>query len=225
VAAIAVSAIYAVATIPMTPALISSHPVLLELLTGSNTAVVVAGSFAAVHGKLQLAVVIFAALPGIMRFDWVYWWAGRLWGHRIVERLSERSPRAAGLVTLAERRGRRIAAPLVAVSAFLPGGIPTPVYAAAGWVGVPLLVFVIADTIGSLVWISVLAGSGYLLGRDGVTLANLISRYAVITICVLAVLTFGPQAWRTLRDRLRRPAPVPAASLTAAPEPGSAQDS
>ena len=78
--AIVVSAVYAVAAIPLTPALIATHPVLLELLTGSNSSIVAAGAFSDVGGKLQLAVVVAAALPGMMRFDWVYWWAGRLWG-------------------------------------------------------------------------------------------------------------------------------------------------
>src|SRR5262249_37828986 len=74
---IAVSAVYAVAMIPLTPELIASHPVLLEMLSGGNSAIVAAGSFSAVQGKFHLAVVIAAALPGMLRFDWVIWWAGR----------------------------------------------------------------------------------------------------------------------------------------------------
>ena len=91
VLAITVSAVYAVAAIPLTPALISSHPVLLELLTGSTSSIISAGAYADVDTKLQLALVVVAAVPGIMRFDWVYWWAGKLWGHRIVERLGDRA--------------------------------------------------------------------------------------------------------------------------------------
>src|SRR5215467_11870898 len=109
--AIVVSGVYAVATIPLTPALIASHPVLLELLTGSTSSIMAAGAFSDVDARLQLALVVVAALPGIMRFDWVFWWAGRLWGHRIVERLGHRSPRMARLAGLAEARGRRWARP------------------------------------------------------------------------------------------------------------------
>src|SRR6266480_4369795 len=103
--AIVVSAVYAVAAIPLTPVLIASHPVLLELLTGSTSSIISAGAFSDVDTKLQLALVVVAALPGIMRFDWVYWWAGRLWGHRIVERLGHSSPRMARLAGFAEARG------------------------------------------------------------------------------------------------------------------------
>ena len=198
--AIVVSGVYAIGTIPLTPALISSHPVLLELLTGSTSSIMSAGAYSDVDNKLQLALVVVAALPGIMRFDWVFWWAGKLWGHRIVERLSHSSPRMARLAGLAEARGRRWAGPLVALAAFLPSGASTAVYAAAGWAGLPLLAFVLWDTLGSAAWISLVALGGYLLGSTGVTLAGLVSRYALVTISVLVVLLIAPQAWRSWRE-------------------------
>ena len=68
--AIVVSTVYAVAAIPLTPALISSHPVLLELLTGSTSSIISAGAYADVDNRLQLTLVVAAALPGMMRFDW-----------------------------------------------------------------------------------------------------------------------------------------------------------
>jgi len=200
VLAIVVSGVYALATIPLTPALISTHPVLLELLTGSTSSIMAAGAYSDVDTKLQLALVIVAALPGIMRFDWVFWWAGRLWGHRIVAQLGQHSPRMARLAGLAESRGRRWAGPLVALAAFLPEGASAAVYAAAGWAGLPLLAFVLWDTLGSAAWISVVAIGGYLLGSDGVRLAELASRYAIVTVCVLLATLIAPQAWRTWRE-------------------------
>jgi len=227
VLAIAVSAVYAVAAIPLTPALIASHPVLLELLTGSTSSVLSAGAYSGVDSKLQLALVVVAALPGIMRFDWVYWWAGRLWGHRIVERLGQRSPRMARLAGLAETRGRRWAGPLVALAAFLPGGASVAVYAAAGWTGLPLLAFVLWDTLGSAAWISIVALGGYLLGSDGVTLAVLASRYATVTIIVLVAMLVAPQAWHSWREwRAGKAAatggvPAPPVPAPAVPAPAS----
>jgi membrane protein DedA with SNARE-associated domain len=221
--AIVVSGVYAIGAIPLTPALIASHPVLLELLTGSTSSIMAAGAFSDVDAKLQLALVVVAALPGIMRFDWVFWWAGRLWGHRIVERLGQSSPRMARLAGLAEARGRRWAGLLVALAAFLPSGASTAVYAAAGWAGLPLLAFVLWDTLGSAAWVSVVAIGGYLLGSEGVTLAGLVSRYAMVTICVLVVLFIAPQAWHTWREwrasKARRgmPAPVVAAPAVSGP--------
>jgi membrane protein DedA with SNARE-associated domain len=88
----------------------------------------------------------------------------------------------------------------VAVAAFLPGGASAAVYAAAGWAGLPLLAFALWDTLGSAAWISVVAFGGYLLGSDGVTLAELASRYATVTIIGLVVILVAPQAWHAWRE-------------------------
>ena len=196
VAAIAASALYSAAMIPLTPMLIDSHPLLLELLAGSSTSVLAGGAFAEVHGTPP-AVVVAAALPAMMRSDWILWWAGRLWGKRIVDRLGRHHPR----VSLAERRGTRFAVPLVAMAAFLPGGTQSPLYAAAGWLGVPLPLFVLADAIGTTVWVSLLTAFGYLLGQDGVRMAGLVSHYALAAICVPVLIAAAPHLWRAWRRR------------------------
>lgn len=203
-AMIVLSGVYTVVTIPLTPALIATNPVLLELVTGGTSAIVAGGSFAGVNSKLQLAVVIAVGVPAMMRFDWVFWWAGRLWGHRIVEQLARRSHRAAAAASLVERRGVRLAAPLVVISAFLPAGVSTVVYAAAGWTGLSLLPFLLFDALGTALWTALLAGAGYLLGSDGVRIADLVSRYALVTIGVLLVAAAAPQVWHTWRQRRGR---------------------
>lgn len=212
--AIAVSAVYALAVIPLTPELIASHPLLLEMLSGSNSAIVAAGSFSAAAGRLHLAVVIAAALPGMLRFDWVIWWAGRLWGRRIVDKLGGHSTRMAAVAAATERQGTRFARPAVLLSALLPVS-GAPVYAAAGWVGLPLIPFVILDAIGCATWAAVLATCGYLLGSRGVEVADLVARYAIASIGVLAAVAIGPHLWHAWRvrrrARARRAASTPAA--------------
>lgn len=203
VTALAASGLYSAAMIPLTPVLIAAHPVLLEMLAGSNASVVAAGAFSKVSGTLQPAVVVVAAVPSMMRSDWVLWWAGRLWGRRIVDRLGRHHPRAAARAGLAERRGIRFAAPLVALCAFLPGGTQAPVYAAAGWMGVRLLPFLLADAIGTAVWVSLLTAFGYLLGRNGVVIAGLVSLYTFLAICLPALTAIAPHAWRVWRCRTR----------------------
>ena len=208
VAAIAASILYSAAMIPLTPMLIDSHPLLLELLAGSNASVLAGGAFGEVHGTSPV-VVVAAALPAMMRSDWILWWAGRLWGHRIVDRLGRHHPR----VRLAERGGVRYAVPLVALAAFLPGGTQSPLYAAAGWLGVPLPLFVLADAVGTTVWLSLLTTFGYLLGPDGVRMAALVSHYALAAICVPVLTAIAPHLWRAWRRRTRPAAaavlPVP----------------
>ncbi len=194
------SVLYGLAMIPLTPGLIASRPVLLELLSGSTSSVVAAGAFADVESKLQLTVVVAAALPGMMKFDLLFWWAGVLWGHRIVQMLARHSRQAADFARRAERRGARFAGAAVLLSAFLP--VPTPlVYAAAGWAGLGIIPFAVCDLIGSAGWAAFLAVLGYLLGSSGVAAANLVSRYALVTMIGLGVIAIAPHGWHVLRAR------------------------
>jgi membrane protein DedA with SNARE-associated domain len=206
-AGIVLSIGYGFAAIALTPQLIATHPVLLEILTGSTASVVAAGAFSDLDSKLQLGVVIAAALPDLMMFDPLYWWAGRRWGHRAVEWLGRHNGRAAALVQRAEQRGSRFAGPAVLLSAFLPG-IPAPlVYAAAGWAGLGLVPFLVCDAIGSLAWAALLAELGNQLGPSGVAAANLASRYALFATIILLAMAVAPHAWharRRWRDRARR---------------------
>ncbi len=199
-AGIAFSGLYGLAMIPLTPGLIATRPVLLELLSGSTSSVVAAGAFSGIQTKLQLTMVVAAALPGMVKFDLLFWWAGVLWGHRIVEMLARHSRHAAAFARRAGKRDPRLAGTAVLLSAFLP--VPTPlVYAAAGWARLRLIPFIALDLIGSAAWAALLAVLGYLLGADGVAAANLVSRYALVTMVVLAAAAIAPHAWHVLAAR------------------------
>ena len=220
---IMLSGFYGLAMIPLTPRLISTHPLLLEVLAGSNTSTVAAGAFASVRSSVELGFVVLAALLGMMKFDLFFWWAGHMWGHRIIQLFAGRSRRAGRFAQRAERVSPRWAGVAVLLAAFLP--VPSPlVYAVAGWVGLPLLWFVVCDVIGTAAWASLLASLGYILGDDGVRAANLVSRYALITIIVLVVVAVVPHAWHVARARPPaqpdgdgQPAPQPADLVAAVP--------
>jgi membrane protein DedA with SNARE-associated domain len=197
-AAIVAGVLYAAAMVPVTPVLIATHPLLLELLSASNTSIVAAGSFCTAGSKLSFAGAIAAPLPGMLRSGCVTWWAGRLWGPRVVERLGRHSPRTAAITARVHRRGVRPARLAVLLSAFVPVSA-TPVYVAAGWVGLPLLTFVILDAIGCAAWAAVLTTCGYLLGPWGVAMAGVVSRYGAVSIAVLAAIALAPYVRRARR--------------------------
>src|SRR4029078_7011723 len=67
--------VYALAMTPLTPRRISTHPLLLEILAGSNTSTVAAGAFASVRSSVELGFVVLAGLLGRMKFDLFLWWA------------------------------------------------------------------------------------------------------------------------------------------------------
>jgi membrane-associated protein len=185
---ITVSGIYYWATLPFRAPLLGTHPVLLEVINGSTEAVIAAAAFARVgHGTL--VVVLLAAIPGLMKFDLLYWWAGRLWGERIIALLSGRRNRGAKYMGRVKRWGRKFTWPAVVVSQFLP--IPNAIiYVIAGWAGMGLVTFLILDLIGSLLWAGMLVGLGYALGHHAVVVAETISHYGLwisIAIIVLVV--------------------------------------
>jgi len=188
-AAIVLSGIYYWAMLPFRAELVGTHPVLGELLNGSTESIIAAAAFARVgHGTL--VVVLLAAIPGLMKFDVIYWWAGRLWGERLILMLSGKRNRGVKYMDRVQRWGRKFTWPAVLVSQFLP--LPTAIiYAVAGWAGMRLVTFLILDAIGSLAWAGMLAGLGWELGHHAVVVAQTISHYGLwVTIALVVVIVF-----------------------------------
>jgi membrane-associated protein len=186
-AGITLSGIFYWAMLPFRASLVGTHPVLLELLNGSTEAIIAAAAFARVgHGSL--VVVLLAAIPGLMLFDPLYWWAGRLWGERVITLLSGRRNRGARYMARVQRWGRKFTWPAVVLSPFLP--IPNAIiFVIAGWAGMRLVTFIILDLIGSLLWAGMLVGLGYALGHHAGVVAQTVSHYGLwISIALIAVI-------------------------------------
>jgi membrane protein DedA with SNARE-associated domain len=188
-AGIVLSGIYYWALLPFVAPLVGTHPVLLEVLNGNTAAIIAAAAFVRVgHGTLL--VVLLAAIPGLMKFDVLYWWAGRLWGERLIILLSGKRNRGHKYMRRVQRWGRKFTWPAVVIAQFLP--IPTAIiYAVVGWAGMRLVTFLILDAIGTLAWAGLLAGLGYELGHHAVVVAQTISHYGLwISIGLVVVIVF-----------------------------------
>jgi membrane protein DedA with SNARE-associated domain len=186
---IVLSGLFYWAMLPFRASLVGTHPVLLEVLNGSTEAIVSAAAFARIgHGSVVVALL--AAVPGLMKFDPLYWWAGRLWGERIIALLSGRRNRGAKYMGRVQRWGRKFTWPAVVISQFLP--IPNAIiYVIAGWAGMRLVTFIILDVIGSLLWAGMLVGLGYELGHHAVVVAQAVSHYGLwISIALVVVIVF-----------------------------------
>jgi membrane protein DedA with SNARE-associated domain len=194
-AAIVLSGLYYLAILPWRASLVGTRPVVSELLNGSTEAIVSAAAFARVgHGSL--AVVLLASLPGLMKFDIIYWWAGRLWGERVLNLFAGRSQRqrrrALKFVARVNRWGPRFTWPAVIITPFLP--IPNAiVFAVAGWTGMRWVTFLVLDAIGTLAWAGMLAGLGYALGQPAVSVAQTVSKYGLWVTIGLVVLVVAAQ--------------------------------
>ena len=189
-AAITLSGLYYLALLPFRASLVGTHPLVSVLLNGSTEAIVSAAAFAKVgHGSI--IVVLLAAIFGTMKFDIIYWWAGRLWGERVIQMFSGRGKRSQKFVARVNRSGRWLTWPAVVLSPFLP--IPNAlVYAAAGWTGMSWVTFLILDAIGSLAWVGMLAGLGWALGQSAIDVAQEISKYGLwVTIAIVVLVVAG----------------------------------
>jgi membrane-associated protein len=198
-AGITLSGLYYLLLLPFRAALVGTHPVVLELLNGSTEAIVSAAAFARVgHGSLVVAIL--ASIPGLMNFDLLYWWAGRLWGERIILLLSGRRKHGPRFIARVHRWGRWFTWPAVVLAPFLP--VPSAVvYAVAGWAGMSAATFLLLDLIGSLLWAGMLAWLGYALGQHAVSVAEAVSRYGLWISIVIVVLVVMAQI---RRGRLNR---------------------
>ena len=194
-AGIVLSGLYYWALLPFVAPLVGTHPVLLEVLNGNSAAIISAAAFVRVgHGSL--VIVLLAAIPGLMKFDLLYWWAGRLWGERLIAILSGRRNRGGRYMARVERWGRKFTWPAVIIAPFLP--IPNAIiYVIAGWAGMGWITFLILDAIGTLLWAGLLAGLGYELGHHAVVVAQSISHYglwvSIALVVVIVIFQFRSQ--------------------------------
>src|SRR4051812_28371804 len=79
---IALSGIYSPALLPPFSGLGASPPPLLELVRGSPASIVNMGARARI-GETWFPLAVVLAVPSVMMFDWLFWWAGRRWGDRV----------------------------------------------------------------------------------------------------------------------------------------------
>jgi membrane protein DedA with SNARE-associated domain len=197
-AAIAFSGLYYLLLLPAVPALVGTHPVLLELFRGSMTSMITMGALART-GHASLLVAILAGIPGSMMFDWVYWWAGRRWGSRALTMLVGNRPRAARRIPWVRRIAQRYGWLAVIVAYFLP--VPNVlIYAAVGWTGMGLVTFLLLDAIGALLWTGLMVGLGYAIGQRAVDVAHAVSHYALAATIALIVAIIVRQAWASKRE-------------------------
>ena len=187
---------------PLQPFLIASHPVLLEFLSGDLIPIGAAAAFARI-GEVPLWLVVAAGALGMIKFDWLAWWAGRQWGAGIIGLLTV-SPRVQRWARRSRDADPRVIRAAV-VLAMLPGVPTAVVFALAGWAGQRVTTFLLLDAGGALAMTGLVAGLGYGLGQHAVDVVLLVDRYAsAVSLALVGVALALPLAKRFIH-RGRRP--------------------
>ncbi len=189
------SGLYLLALMPLTPSMVYDHPVILELLKGSMTAMITMGAKARI-GEASLLVAVLAAIPGLMWFDWLYWWAGKRWGKRAIDVFLGNHPKAVQRTERLEKLLERFGWLAIVIVYFQP--VPNAlVFAGAGLTGMRLRTFLLLDLISKLLWIAFCVGLGYAIGQSAVDVAKGVSRYALYLTIGLIVVIFARQWWKS----------------------------
>ena len=164
-----------------------NDPATAERQRGSGTVLI---DLAAAMTLVGLALLA-SALTSI-KFDWVFWWAGKLWGHKIIETMAGRSRWAARTGRWAESVARRFGGPAVFLAWFIPF-LPGAVIASfVGDVGMRLRRYMLIDFAAAIVYRGIWMWAGYQVGepaKDAVALIAKYSNYIAIATLVLVVVT------------------------------------
>jgi membrane-associated protein len=191
----ALAGLLPLALAPLIPALVASHPALLELIRGSTASIINMGARARV-GEASIVEAVLLGVPSLMMFDWVFWWAGRRWGDAVfVWLLGGPGPRTERRLVRLHRLEARFGPAAVVLAYLLP--VPSAlVYAAVGDGGMRLSVFLVLDVLGTIVWTGLLAAAGWQLGHTAVDVADAVARYSLwVTLGLVVLIVF----WRASR--------------------------
>lgn len=182
---------------PLRPFLIAKMPVLLSVITGAKTVIAGAGAFAEVEGY-PLWFAILAGFIGAVKFDWLWWLAGKHWGENVV-RMVANTPKAYRKAARIRDLPHWLLVVLVVFGRF-PGVPGSLVWLVAGWSGMRFRTFISANIACALLVSTISASLGWFIGQPAVDLLKLIDKYALwITLSLIV----GTVIWTSKKERDR----------------------
>jgi membrane protein DedA with SNARE-associated domain len=190
--------VYGIVISILRPGLLDLAPHVLASL-GSWTGSVLIGARAAVGDGWWPLIWVLGTL-GLVKFDWVYWWAGKLWGRGLIDTWSGRSARAKRLNARAERFARKYDVWAIVI-AMLP--IPLPravVLAVLGEAGTSLRKLMTVSIASAFVMMGVYLAIGYWIGEPAVTLVETYGRYLWYVTLALLVFVVGNAWWKSRKE-------------------------
>lgn len=182
--------VYSLILLPLKPLLLAADPIWLALANGSRVALVAIGGMVGSGEYPAWPLALVLATLSIVKFDPIYWWAGRLWGDGILD--------AAGVGTSERSLARRERAksltrrylPLAVAVTHLP--IPFPdlvVGVAAGASGVSLRKYLLLDVLFALPVRAAYLYLGFVFHEQAMAVVTVVERYSLyLSLGILAVM-------------------------------------
>lgn len=174
--------VFSLILLPTRAWLIAAAPDWLAMITGGRTAVAVSGALASQGEMPHWPIVLIVASILSLKFDWIYWWAGKLWGRGMIEVWAGQSKRAARGYARAERWAEKLG-PIGFLIAYIPLPLPLMqvVFVLAGATGMSIKRFLVYDYIASTLWLVLYF---YLGWRFGEPIVGILETYARIAMWV-----------------------------------------
>ncbi len=185
--------VFSLILIPTRAWMIAAAPDWLAILTGGRTATAASGALAAVGQMPHWPWVLVGASIMSLKFDWVYWWAGKLWGRGMIEIWAGRSKRAQRNYARAERWAEKLG-PIGFFIAYIPMPLPLMqvVFVLAGAQGMSIKRFLVYDYFASTAFLVFYFWLGWSVGEPAVDLLNWYARIAgYVAIGLIVVIMFS----------------------------------
>lgn len=183
------ASLYGLILLPLRPVILGLAPHLLGSL-GYRTGLVMTGALGSLGDPWWPLVTLLGALMS-MKFDWIFWWAGKLWGHGLIEVWSGRSERARRRNERAIAFTQRFETWAIFIT-YLPIPIPAAVvYAALGAAGTKLSKFLIVSFLSSLFTAGLYVYLGWTIGEPAVVVLDTYGQYLwYVSLAILAGMLF-----------------------------------
>lgn len=195
--------LFGLAMLPLRGWLLGLNPPLLVALMGSRSGTAALGALTS-QGQAPWywwLCLISGSLMSI-KFDWVFWWAGKLWGRGMIEVWAGRSKRATRNYERAERWAHKLGW-LGMFVAYVP--IPLPlmqvIFVLAGATGMSWKKFMLLDFIASTTWLAIYFGFGWAVGEPAVQALKVYARYANYVAIALVVFIIGSSVVNSNRKK------------------------
>lgn len=192
--------VYGLVMLPLRPTILALDPHALAVVSGSSIAMVDIGAGLRLGGESLWWMWLMIAALSLIKFDWIFWWAGKLWGRGMIEVIAGRSRWAARTARYAEMLAKRfgpLATFLVVLIPFLPSAV---VFVLVGGAGMRLRTFLIIDYLASLTNRAIYLYLGYRLGQPAKDVVDVIQKYSTwITIALVVLIVV-----KSVRDSRRQ---------------------
>lgn len=192
--------VFGLAMLPLRGWLLGLSPSVLVAFFGSRSGTAALGALASQGKASHWLLCLLSGVLFSIKFDWIFWWAGKLWGRGMIEVWAGQSPRARKNYERAERWAHKLGW-LGMFVAYVP--IPLPlmqvIFVLAGSTGMRLRTFLILDVLASAAWLALFFTTGWIVGAPAVALLKYYAKIAGWVGIGLLVFIVGSSMWAQRR--------------------------